>query len=157
MRDKMRGYVYESLSDECNPTPDEFNLIINGHFECGESTPDGWGKFDDDPEHILSWINDPTGELDIPGIKPQARFALYEMKQLMSFLGASMDNVVSITAYHKDCRDMNAVLEVAHEFWRHEKPAWTSVGQRGLHVKQMLIEIYGIAIVDEDIYQPYAD
>ena len=52
---------------------------------------------------------------------------------------------------------MNAVLEVAHEFWHHEKPAWISVGQTGLHVKQMQIEIYGIAIVDEDVYQPYSD
>ncbi|GAI82533.1 unnamed protein product, partial [marine sediment metagenome] len=67
------------------------------------------------------------------------------------------DNVVSITAYHRDCRDMDQVLEVVHEFWRNEKPAWISVGQTGLHVRQMLIEIYGIAIVDEDIYQPYSD
>ena len=102
-------------------------------------------------------INDPSGELDVPGIKPQARFALHEMNQLLNFLGASIENVVSITAYHKDCRDMNAVLEVAHEFWQHEKPAWISVGQIGLQVKQMQIEIYGIAIVDEDVYQPYSD
>jgi len=102
-------------------------------------------------------INDPTGELSIIGIKPQVRFALREMSQLMGFLGASMDNVVSITAYHRDCRDMDQVLEVVHEFWRNEKPAWISVGQTGLHVRQMLIEIYGIAIVDEDIYQPYSD
>ncbi|MCL5962529.1 MAG: Rid family hydrolase [Chloroflexi bacterium] len=102
-------------------------------------------------------INDPSGELDIPGIKPQARFALYEMRQLLSFLGASVDNVATITAYHKDCRDMDQVLEVAHEFWHGNGPAWLSVGQTGLHVKQMLIEIYGIAIVDEDIYAPYGD
>jgi enamine deaminase RidA (YjgF/YER057c/UK114 family) len=100
-------------------------------------------------------INDPTGELDMAGIKPQARFALLEMNQLLSFLGADLNHVGTITAYHKDCRDMDQVLEVAHEFWRHEKPAWISVGQLGLHVKQMQIEIYGIAIVDEDVYQPY--
>ncbi len=100
-------------------------------------------------------INDPSGELDTPGIKPQARFALYEMQQLLSFIGAKLDSVGTITAYHKDCRDMDAVLEVGHEFWHNAGPAWTSVGQIGLHVKQMLIEIYGIAIVDDDTYAPY--
>lgn len=102
-------------------------------------------------------INDPTDELDVPGVKPQARYALHEMKQLLGFLGASMDNVTYITAYHKDCRDMDSVLEVANEFWHNEKPAWISVGQTGLHVKQMTIEIYGMAIVDEADYQAYTD
>jgi len=100
-------------------------------------------------------INDPTGELDVPGIKPQARYALSEMRALLRYLGASMDNVVSITAFHKDCHDMDAVLEVAHEFWRNERPAWFSVGQMGLQVPQMLIEILGMAIVDADIYLPW--
>jgi enamine deaminase RidA (YjgF/YER057c/UK114 family) len=44
---------------------------------------------------------------------------------------------------------MKKVLELAHEFWPNEKPAWTSVGCSGLYLRSMIIEIYGIAIVED--------
>lgn len=102
-------------------------------------------------------INDPTGEEDIPGIRPQARYALRSMESLLRYLGASMENVVTVTAFHRDPREIDAVLEEAHRFWPNEKPAWFSVGQTGLHVPQMAVELYGMAIVDEDDYHAWTD
>jgi len=100
-------------------------------------------------------IYDPSGERTSVNIKQQARYALWEMEKLLNFLGADMDCVTWITAYHKDTRDMKEVLEVAHEFWPNEKPAWTSVGCTGLYLRAMTIEIYGMAIVDDDIIEPW--
>jgi enamine deaminase RidA (YjgF/YER057c/UK114 family) len=100
-------------------------------------------------------IVDPSGEGTSVNIKQQARYALWEMEKLLSFLGADMTSVVSITAYHKDTRDIKEVLEVAHEFWPNEKPAWTSVGCTGLYLRAMTIEIYGLAIIDDDIIEPW--
>jgi len=71
------------------------------------------------------------------------------MEKLLGFIGADIDCVTSITPYHKDTRDMKKVLELAHEFWPNEKPAWTSVGCSGLYLRSMIIEIYGIAIVED--------
>jgi enamine deaminase RidA (YjgF/YER057c/UK114 family) len=100
-------------------------------------------------------IYDPSGEGTSVNIKQQARYALWEMEKLLNFLGADMDCVKSITAYHKDTRDIKEVLEVAHEFWPNEKPAWTSVGCTGLYLRAMTIEIYGLAIIDDDILEPW--
>lgn len=100
-------------------------------------------------------IYDPSGEGTSPNIKQQTRYALWEMEKLLSFVGADMDCVTSITAYHKDTRDIKEVLEVAHEFWPNERPAWTSAGCTGLYLRGMTIEIYGIAIIDDDIIQPW--
>jgi hypothetical protein len=107
-----------------------------------------------DPKDI---INYPTGEEVIPGIKSHPTIDLHKMRQLLSFLGTTMDNVISITGYHKECRNMDAVLQVAHEFYEYEKPAWNLIDQTGSRVKQVLIEICGMALVDEDVSQPYTD
>ena len=87
-----------------------------------------------------------TLEVDVPSVKKQTRHAFNEYQRVLSTVGATMDNVAFITAF-TSVPYMDAVLEVAHEFFRNAKPAWTSVGHRGLFLPQHLVEIYGMAIL----------
>jgi len=57
--------------------------------------------------------------------KSEARYAPWEMEKLLNFFGADIDCVKSSTAYHKDTRHINKILEVACEFWPNEKPTCT--------------------------------
>jgi 2-iminobutanoate/2-iminopropanoate deaminase len=92
---------------------------------------------------------EPTLEVDMASIKRQARHALNDYVRILGTIGATMDNVVWIQPFTKTwC--MDPVLEVAHEFFHNEKPAWTFACNTGLFLLTHLCEIYGMAIVDED-------
>ncbi len=90
---------------------------------------------------------EPTLEVDVPSIKKQARFAFNEFKRILNTIGVTMDNVVSVIPY-SSVPYMDPILEVAHEFFHNAKPTWTPVGHGGLFLPQMLVEIWGMAIVE---------
>ncbi len=89
---------------------------------------------------------EPTLEVDVPSVKKQARVAFNEFQRILGTVGATMDNVASITAF-SSVPYMDPVLEVAHEFFRNDKPVWTSMGHQGLFLPQHQVEIYGMAIL----------
>jgi enamine deaminase RidA (YjgF/YER057c/UK114 family) len=94
---------------------------------------------------------EPTLEPDMPSIKRQARYALSEYVRILGTVGASMDDVVWIQPFTSTwC--MDPVLEVAHEFFHNEKPAWTAAGNTGLFLPTHLCEIYGMAVVGDIDY-----
>jgi len=93
-------------------------------------------------------------EEDIPSIKKQARCCFNEFVRILGSIGATMENVVFIRTY-SDPGYIDPVLEIAHEFFHNEKPAWNSIGNSGLYQRQMLLEVYGMAIVHEDHFRHY--
>ena len=97
---------------------------------------------------------EPTLEVDMPSIKRQARYAFSDYVRILNSVGASMDNVAWIQAFGPPWV-IDPILEVAHEFLRNVKVAWTSTGNTGLWVPTFLCEIYGMAIVDEESFGPY--
>jgi enamine deaminase RidA (YjgF/YER057c/UK114 family) len=62
--------------------------------------------------------------------------------------GASMENVVEITSFHKDPRAWDIVMDVGRDYFEVDGgPAWTPVGCTGLWNEGYLHEIYALAVV----------
>ena len=78
----------------------------------------------------------------------QARYDFEQIRKILAGFGASLDNIVEITSFHKDLRAWETVLKVGEEhFSKTEGPAWTAVGTPGLWKDGYLHEIYALAVV----------
>jgi enamine deaminase RidA (YjgF/YER057c/UK114 family) len=78
----------------------------------------------------------------------QARYCFGQIRGVLAKHGASMEDVVEITSFHKDPRAWQAVMQVGEEIWgKGRGPAWTPVGCTGLYLEGYLHEIYALAMV----------
>ncbi len=78
----------------------------------------------------------------------QARYCFSQIRGVLEKHGASLDDVVEITSFHKDPRAWRQVMQVAEEIWRKGRgPAWTPVGCTGLYLEGYQHEIYALAMV----------
>lgn len=78
----------------------------------------------------------------------QARYCFGQIKGVLEKHGASLDNVVEITSFHKDPRAWEIVMEVGKEVFKPGRgPAWTPVGCTGLYLEGYLHEIHALAMV----------
>ena len=93
--------------------------------------------------------SDGDGNIITPGnTARQARYALARIQEVLERFGASMENVVEVSSFHKDPRAWPIVMEVAEEFFGTEAgPAWTVAGTTGLYKEGYLHEIYAAAMV----------
>lgn len=81
-------------------------------------------------------------------VEAQARYDFEQIRKILAGFGATLDNIVEITSFHKDLRAWEAVMKVGAEHFRKgEGPAWTAVGTSGLWKEGYLHEIYALAIV----------
>jgi enamine deaminase RidA (YjgF/YER057c/UK114 family) len=78
----------------------------------------------------------------------QARYCFGQIKGVLEKHGASLDDVVEITSFHKDPRAWEIVMEVGKEVFKPGRgPAWTPVGCTGLYLEGYLHEIHALAMV----------
>ncbi|MGD9535837.1 MAG: Rid family hydrolase [Alphaproteobacteria bacterium] len=78
----------------------------------------------------------------------QARYCFGQIRGVLEKHGASLDDVVEITSFHKDPRAWEIVMEVGKEVFKPGRgPAWTPVGATGLYLEGYLHEIYALAMV----------
>ena len=78
----------------------------------------------------------------------QARYCFSQIRGVLEKHGASLDDVVEITSFHKDTRAWEAVMKVGEEIWpKGRGPAWTPIGCTGLYLEGYLHEIYALAMV----------
>lgn len=78
----------------------------------------------------------------------QARYDFEQIRKILAGFGASLDNIVEITSFHKDPRAWEIVMKVGEEIFPKGKgPAWTPVGMTGLWKEGYLHEIYALAVV----------
>jgi enamine deaminase RidA (YjgF/YER057c/UK114 family) len=92
----------------------------------------------------------PDGSIFAEGdVAGQARYILEEIRDALAGLGASMDDVVEVSSFHKDTRWFDEVLAVAQEFFPGAvKPTWTYTAIPGLWMEGYLHEISAIAVVE---------
>ena len=83
-----------------------------------------------------------TGAIIGNNVGEQTRAALSNVERVLKAAGASLDDVVSVTAYLADIKDWAAFNEVYREVFSAPYPARTTVGA-GLH--GFLVEISVIA------------
>ncbi|MGD9762415.1 MAG: Rid family hydrolase [Candidatus Binatia bacterium] len=81
-------------------------------------------------------------------VEAQTRYDFEQIQKILAGFDATLDNVVEITAFHKDMRACETVAKVGAEYFpRGEAPAWTSVGTTGLWKEGYLHEIHALAVV----------
>ena len=86
-----------------------------------------------------------TGDVGHNELRVQARRTLYNLKAVLRAGGASMDDVVSVTAYLADPNDWDAFNEVYKEFFSAPFPARTAIG---CQLRGILVEVSAIAMID---------
>ena len=92
--------------------------------------------------------SDGDGEIVSPGdTAAQARYAFDRIREVMGMFGASMEDVVEITSFHKDPRSWQIVMDVGKSYFANEGPAWTPIGTTGLFREGYLHEIHALAVV----------
>lgn len=78
----------------------------------------------------------------------QARYCFSQIRGVLEKHGASLEDGVEITSFHKDPRAWRQVMQVGEEIWRKGRgPAWTPVGCTGLYMEGYQHEIYALAMV----------
>ena len=75
----------------------------------------------------------------------QARLALEYMRELVQQAGGTMDDIVSVVSLHKDVREIQAVWDVARDFFPTSPPAWTAAGYLGSYTSDILVTIRATA------------
>ena len=93
--------------------------------------------------------SDGEGNVIAPGdTLGQARYAFNRIREVIEMHGASMDDVVEVTSFHKDHRAWEIVMEAGREYFEADRgPAWTPCGVTGLWNPGYLHEIYALAVV----------
>ncbi|MBI3454603.1 MAG: RidA family protein [Candidatus Rokubacteria bacterium] len=77
----------------------------------------------------------------------QTRQVLENMKTVLAAAGATLDDVVKVTVYLKDCADRPKVNEVRKAYFKANKPASTLIGIHQFAIEGMLVEIDAVAVV----------
>jgi len=86
------------------------------------------------------------GAVLAPGdVRAQAREALDGLERALAAAGATPDDVVDILSFHRDVRDVPAVLDEARRWFPGDPPAWTPVGMTGTGQPGVLVTIRAIA------------
>src|SRR5215213_7866305 len=88
--------------------------------------------------------NPATGELEGADIQAQTRRVLEKLRLTLQAAGASLDDVVSVTAYLEDENDWGAFNEVYKQTFRPPYPTRTTIGAR---LRDVLVEVSAVAYV----------
>ncbi len=84
----------------------------------------------------------------VEGTEAQIVQAFENLKLVLSAAGASMDDVVDLTTFHTDMRDLQLFMQVKDRYMTRDFPAWTAIGAASLGgVAGYIIEIKAIAVL----------
>ncbi len=74
--------------------------------------------------------------------------AFENLKKVLAAGGASMDDIVDLTSFHTDMRDLALFMEVKDRYLTRDFPAWTAIGAASLcGVPGYIIEIKAVAVL----------
>ena len=80
-------------------------------------------------------------------IRAQTRQCIENLKHVLEAGGATLENVVKVTVYVTDMKDLKAIHEVRAEYFKEKYPASTLVEVSRLTTQECMIEIEAIAII----------
>ena len=92
-----------------------------------------------------------TTRLDI---RAQTRAVIENIRDILSSVGATLEDVVEISTYLTDMNDFGGYNEVYGEFFSHEGPARTTVAVHQLPHPHLLIEMKTVAYKPNNQEQP---
>ncbi len=81
------------------------------------------------------------------GPTEQSRLALDNLAQTLGEHGATLEDVVEFTTYHRDLGDVSVFSEVKRRIFGSTEAAWTAVGVSNLVHPEMLLELKAVAVL----------
>ncbi|MBM3503920.1 MAG: RidA family protein [Alphaproteobacteria bacterium] len=84
----------------------------------------------------------------IGDFEAQAEQTLHNVRRVLEAGGSGLDRIVKMTSYLTDIRDLPKLRPVWNRSFRAPWPAHTVVGVSALGIKDLLIEIEAIGIID---------
>lgn len=83
----------------------------------------------------------------VEGTEAQIVQAFENLKNVLAAAGASMDDIVDLTSFHTDMRDLQIFMQVKDRYLTRDFPAWTAIGAASLGgVSGLVIEIKATAV-----------
>jgi enamine deaminase RidA (YjgF/YER057c/UK114 family) len=115
-----------------------------------ESTYEAWHFAEATRSGTMIWVSGQRGFDDRDQIAQdpaiQARVAFRQLERTLRDAGGHLDDIVSLTTYHRNMADIDAFRAVKDEFIHPPYPSWTIIGVSELASPEMLVEIAAIAV-----------
>lgn len=90
---------------------------------------------------------DANGQL-VEGTEAQIVQAFENLKNVLAAAGAQMNDIVDLTTFHTDMRDLQLFMKVKDRYLTQDFPAWTAIGAASLGgASGYLIEIKAVAVL----------
>ena len=84
----------------------------------------------------------------VEGTEAQIVQAFDNLKLILEFAGATMEDIVDLTTFHTDMRDLSTFMRVKDRYLVRNFPAWTAIGAASLGgVSGLIIEIKAVAVL----------
>ena len=84
----------------------------------------------------------------VEGSEAQIVQAFENLKRVLEAAGATMDDIVDLTTFHTDMRELGLFMQVKDRYLTRDYPAWTAVGVSALGgVPGLIIEIKAVAVL----------
>ena len=83
----------------------------------------------------------------VEGSEPQMVQAFENLRRVLEAAGASLADVVDLTTFHTDMRELKLFMQVKDRYFVRDYPAWTAVGVAALGgVPGLIVEIKAVAV-----------
>jgi len=83
----------------------------------------------------------------VQGTEAQIVQAFENLKLVLSAAGATMADIVDLTSFHTDMRDLSLFMQIKDRYLTRDFPAWTAIGASSLGgVSGLVIEIKAVAV-----------
>lgn len=90
---------------------------------------------------------DDNGQL-VEGTEAQIVQAFENLKKVLAAAGAQFSDIVDLTTFHTDMRDLQLFMKVRDRYLTQDFPAWTAIGAASLGgAPGYLIEIKAVAVL----------
>ncbi len=92
-------------------------------------------------------INPSTGDIIVANIKEETRQVLFNLKEVLTAAGSSLENVLKTTVFITNMDDFSLVNEVYEEFFSNQAPPARSCVEVSRLAKGAHVEIEAIALI----------
>ena len=84
----------------------------------------------------------------VEGREAQIVQAFENLKKVLAAAGATMEDIVDLTSFHTDMRDLPLFMQIKDRYLQRDFPAWTAIGAASLcGAPGYIIEIKAVAVV----------
>ena len=81
------------------------------------------------------------------GIEEQTTLAFEGLKSVLEAAGSSLADVVELTTFHRDMKEMAGFAKVKAKYLPKNYPAWTAIGTTELALPGLRVEVRATAVV----------